>query len=88
MGKVVYWNGVSTLSSDPARCVERASSMELTSVVIVGLDADGDEVFISSEADGAQALWHLERARHKLMRIVDELSGVLRASINAPEGEG
>lgn len=74
MGEVVHWNGVGTVPSDPARCVERAAGMNLTSVVIVGLDADGDEVFISSEADGAQALWHLERARHKLMRIVDELS--------------
>ena len=73
MGDVVHWNGVSTLPSDPARCVERAAGMALTSVVIVGLNADGDEVFISSEADGAQALWHLERARHKLMRIVDEI---------------
>jgi hypothetical protein len=74
MGEVVHWNGISTLPSDPARCVERAAGMELTAVVIVGLDADGSEVFISSEADGAQALWHLERARYKLMRIVDELS--------------
>jgi hypothetical protein len=74
MGEVVDWNGVGTVPSDPARCVERAAGMKLSSVVIVGLDADGGEVFISSEADGAQALWHLERARYKLLRIIDELT--------------
>ncbi len=74
MGEVVHWNGISTLPSEPARCIDRAAGMQLTSVVIVGLDADGSEVFISSEADGAQALWHLERARYKLLRIVDELN--------------
>ncbi len=74
MGEVVHWNGISTLPANPQTVIERAQMKGMTSVVIVGFDADGDEVVLSSEADGAQALWHLERARYKLMRITDELA--------------
>lgn len=40
-------------------------------VVIIGLDKDGDEYFAASEADGGDAVWHLERAKLKLLRLAD-----------------
>lgn len=69
---VVYWNGVTTLDSNPQRVLQRALDAGMSSVVIVGFDKDGGEYFASSNADGADVLWHLERAKFKLMVIADE----------------
>jgi hypothetical protein len=74
MGDVVSWGGITTPPSSPDRVLADAAKAELTSVVVVGFNADGSEFFASSEADGAQALWHLERARHRLMSIVDQIA--------------
>jgi hypothetical protein len=72
---VIRWPGISSLPTSPSRILEDATAANLGSVVVLGFDADGGEYFASSEADGAQALWHLERARHKLMQVVDRMSG-------------
>lgn len=47
---------------------------ELDNVVIVGYDKDGNEFYASNIADGANALWHLQRGIHNLMTIIDKES--------------
>lgn len=58
---VIPWNGVTKLDLDPARVVQAAADAGLSGVVIIGTDADGGDV-----------LWHMERAKFKLMVIADD----------------
>lgn len=69
---VVPFTGETRLDMDPQRVISAAYEAGLTSVVIVGFDADGNEYFGSSDADGGAILWHLERAKHKLMSLPDD----------------
>lgn len=71
---VVPWNGITKLDGDPVRILQSALDAGMSSVVIVGFDKDGGEYFASSYADGADVVWHLERAKFKLMVIADELA--------------
>lgn len=71
MPDVVDFGGITRLPSDPQRVIEHASEAGLTNVVIIGYDADGDEYFRSSDADGGDVLWLLERARLKLLSVPD-----------------
>ena len=68
MSNVIELPVVTKLNLDPQRVLAGAIEAEMTEVVIVGYDKDGNEVFKSSLADGADALWHLERAKLKLLR--------------------
>jgi hypothetical protein len=70
MGEVVDLNVVTSLPLDPDR-VLRAAIGNLSSVVIIGTTTDGDEWFSSSEPDGPSILWDLERAKLKLLRVVE-----------------
>ncbi|MCK5750946.1 MAG: hypothetical protein KAH44_32315 [Oricola sp.] len=67
---VVTFTGVTKNDFEPDYVLNAAVG-RLDQVVIVGRTVDGDEYFASSHADGGIALWHLERARHRLMQIVD-----------------
>ena len=69
--KIIRFTGVTILDLDPNLLLEEAKG-KLEGVVIIGFMADGTEYFASSVADGADVIWHLERAKHKLMRLVDE----------------
>lgn len=69
MTNVVELPIVTRLDLDPQRVLAGALEDGMTEVVIIGYDKDGDEVFRSSLADGADALWHLERAKLKLLRV-------------------
>lgn len=69
MSNVVELPIVTRLDLDPQRVLAGAMEDGMTEVVIIGYDKDGDEVFRSSLADGADALWHLERAKLKLLRV-------------------
>lgn len=66
---IVDFTGVTRLDSDPMRTLEHAANAKLTEVIVIGFDEDGDEYFRSSVADGGSVLWHLERAKLKLLRI-------------------
>lgn len=70
MGEVVELDVVTTLDIDPDRVLNKAIG-ELDRVVVVGFTKDGSEYFASSVADGAEVTWMLERAKYKLMKIVD-----------------
>jgi len=63
---------VSRLDGDPNWVIQQAASEPLSSVAIVGEDSQGTEYFFSNMAGGPEVLWMLERAKLKLLRVVDE----------------
>lgn len=71
-GNVVPLNCITTLPLDPNRVIRRALESGLTEVVIVGYTKDGNEYFAASIGDGGDVIWHLERAKLKLLRMADE----------------
>ena len=70
MGDVVILPVVTSLDLPPDRLLEQAIG-ELNEVVIIGFDKEGNEYFASSKGNGGDTLWHLERAKLKLLRMVD-----------------
>ena len=60
-----------TRNNLPPDVLLEAAVNTLESVVILGYDKDGNEFFSSSYADGAEVLWILERAKIKLLGIID-----------------
>lgn len=70
---VVEFTGITRLDLPVEKILKRAEEAGLTEIVILGYDADGDEFFSSSLADGGSVLWHLERAKHHLMRCTDDM---------------
>lgn len=71
MSNVVVLPVVTRLDIPPGRVLEAASAANLTEVVVVGIDEDGEEYFATSQASGPAVLWHLERAKLRLLRMVD-----------------
>jgi hypothetical protein len=59
------------LDVPPDRVLEQARG-KLKSVVLIGYGLEGEEYFASSIADGAEALWLIERAKLMLLTIDDE----------------
>ena len=72
MADIVPFGGVTRLNLDPDKVLQSAIG-EMTEVVICGLDKDGNRYFASTQADGGEVLWHLERARWALMQMSDDL---------------
>ncbi len=71
--EVVQFTGITRLDTDPARVLAGAQEADLTEVVIIGIDANGEEYFASSQADGAAVGWHLDRAKWRLMRMHERM---------------
>lgn len=69
--EILHFDGVTSLDISANRVLDVAKAAEMQSVIIIGYDADGEEYFASSIADGPEVLWAIERAKTKLMRIVD-----------------
>lgn len=67
MAKVIYLNNETRLDLPASRVLESALSADLSSVVIMGYDADGQEYMASSLASGPEVLWLLERLRKRLL---------------------
>ena len=70
MSNVVVLPVETTLDIMPDRVLEAAID-KLESVVIMGFTKDGEEYFASSVADMRDVLWHLERAKFKLLNLVE-----------------
>lgn len=66
-GNVVTLGGPTRLNIPPERVLSAALSADLSEVVILGRDQDGDEYFASSIADGADVVWLAERLKLKLI---------------------
>lgn len=71
MDNVVYLDTITRLDIPADRVIEQAMG-KLESVVIIGYTKDGEEYFAASEADGAQVLWKLERAKLMLLQVCDD----------------
>lgn len=69
---VVHLDILTPLDINPNNVLIEAVNKGMESVVVIGFTKDGDEYFASSQADGANVLWHLQRAQTKLLRRVDD----------------
>lgn len=58
---------VTTLPLDVGRILDRAKAANMSEVIVLGYDADGEFYFAASEPDGGDILWLLEVAKKKLM---------------------
>lgn len=71
----VEWLGnPTTLDLDPQILLLKALNERMKEVVIIGYDRDGFEYFASSVSDGGNVLWHIERAKHNLLKITDQMT--------------
>ncbi len=61
--------GITRLDYPVEEVLERAKSVGLTGVVILGYTEDGD-YFGSSYADGGTVLWLLEQCKKRLLEIL------------------
>lgn len=68
MSNVVKFTGITFLDMPTDTILEGALG-KLESVIVLGYTNDGEEYFAASMADGADALWHLQRAAHKLLSM-------------------
>ncbi|WP_043767594.1 hypothetical protein [Algiphilus aromaticivorans] len=68
--KVVLFPGITKLDL-PADRVLDAAKDQLDRCVILGYDADGEEYFASSIADGGDVLWLIERMKKALLEVPD-----------------
>lgn len=68
---VVTLNMVTRLPIPVDRVLDDAQAAGLTQVIVIGVTADGEEYFASSEADGGNVLWQMERAKKRLLAVPD-----------------
>ena len=71
MSNVVNLPVVTKLAIDPKKVLSAALEVDWSMVIIVGVTEDGREYFASSEGDGPQVLWNLERAKKRLLSMVE-----------------
>lgn len=64
-------DAMSTVSPEPDTILRNAIG-RLKEVVVIGYTTEGEQYFSSSIPEGDRTLWHLRRAEHTLMKIVDE----------------
>jgi hypothetical protein len=60
---------VTSLDIDVERVLQAAIDAKPKRVWVIGQDAEGCLYFASSCADGGEALWWMEKAKHALMNI-------------------
>lgn len=61
-----------TLDIPAERVLDAAKEAGLKHVLLLGEYEDGTEYFASTRSGGPEALWALERAKFKLLQIVDQ----------------
>ena len=71
MAEILKFTGITFLDM-PTDTILDGAMGKLESVIVLGYTTDGEEYFASSMADGADALWHLQRAAHKLLCMPDK----------------
>jgi len=65
--EIVPFPGPSRLNLPADRILSAAIDANLSEAIVIGRDKNGDEVFMSSVADGGDVLWLLERMKLRLM---------------------
>jgi len=73
MAKIIQFPGITKLDMNPQIILQKALEAEMTEVIVVGFDKDGNEYFASSKADAGSVLYHFQRAIHALMKIIDDM---------------
>lgn len=69
--EIIELDNITSLDIPVERVLRKADEADLQSVVVIGYDQNGDEYFASSVAGGPEILWALERAKLRLLRVVD-----------------
>ena len=69
MSKIVELPVITKLDIPVERILRRAQEADLESVVVIGFTADGDFWFSSTQADGGDVIWLLEKAKLELLQI-------------------
>ena len=70
---VVKFNGITKLDMPAKVILREAQKHGLESVVLMGYDADGEEYFASSIADGGEVLWLSERLKKRILEYPETL---------------
>lgn len=68
MGDVIELGCITRLDLPADKVLENAIG-KMDSVVIMGYNKEGEEVFASSIADGGEVLWLLEQCKLKLLKV-------------------
>ncbi len=71
MTNVIELDVVTSLPIPVDRILKKALDAKMTEVVIIGFDEDGEFFFASSVPDAGNVLYHLEFAKHNLMKACD-----------------
>lgn len=69
MGDVVELDTITRLPIPPNRVLEAAIDVVVDHVIVIGWDADGDMYFASSNPDGPETLWLLEKAKAAILAV-------------------
>lgn len=73
--EIMPFTGITSLDIPPDRVLQSAIDHGMDEVVVCGFDDEGQSYFASSIADVGTALFHLDRARWRLMKMLDEMEG-------------
>lgn len=73
MGDVVEAPFITKLDIPTERILRKAGEAGLERVLLIGEDKDGEIYFASSFGDGGHALWLMEIAKVRLMKISGEI---------------
>lgn len=69
MSKIIDFPG-ETLSEIPTNLVLEAAKGKLETVIVIGLDADGNEYFASSTSYNAHVIWLMECIKNNILNGV------------------
>ena len=64
---IIAFPGSTKLDVSVERVLEAAERAKLTDIIILGWDADKQEYFAASMADGGTVLWLMERLKIRLL---------------------
>lgn len=67
--EVINFSGITLLDFPVERIYKGAMKAKLKTLVVVGVDEDGDFYFASTKADGGEVLWYLELAKKRLLEV-------------------
>lgn len=71
--QIINFPGITRLDLPVTTVISQLELANLESIVVLGYDISGNEYFASSEADGGNVLWLLERAKKKLLEVPEQL---------------
>lgn len=66
---VRMFTGITPNNYDANVMLEAATRADLTDVIIMGWDKDGDLFFSASMGDGPECLWLIEKAKAALLSV-------------------